>query len=200
MKKMVNDFIKAVMAGVAICIGAIVFLNVENRIVGAFLFSTGLYTICSQALNLYTGKVGYIVNSDKPLEYISFLIIVWLGNFLGVLGSALAISSTRLNLISKASTLCEIKNADNLLSLFVLGIFCGLLMYAAVDGYKKTTNPFILFLCVMTFILAGFEHSIADMAYYTLANMLDMNALIRLFIITLGNAVGGILLPLLTKK
>ena len=38
------------------------------------------------------------------------------------------------------------------------------------------------------------------MAYYTLANMLDMNALIRLFIITLGNAVGGILLPLSTKK
>ncbi|MFR4969716.1 MAG: hypothetical protein ACLTDC_03590 [Lachnospiraceae bacterium] len=50
--------------------------------------------------------------------------------------------------------MCQIKVDDSLISLFILGIFCGALMYIAVEGYKQTKNPLILFVCVAGFILA----------------------------------------------
>ncbi len=89
---------------------------------------------------------------------------------------------------------------DTLPSLLILGIFCGMLMYIAVEGYKRTTNPLIVVLPVMAFILCGFEHCIADMFYFaincfkgTSASML-VDTLLRLLVITIGNLIGGCLI------
>ena len=51
-------FIKAVYAGFMIGIGGMVYLAVENKIVGSMLFSFGLLTIVTQGFYLYTGKIG----------------------------------------------------------------------------------------------------------------------------------------------
>lgn len=85
------------------------------------------------------------------------------------------------------------------MSLFVLGIFCGLLMYAAVEGYKRVQNPLILCFCVAVFILCGFEHCIADMFYYSLAGGWNGDVIVRILVITVGNSLGGMLLPLADK-
>ena len=50
-----------------------------------------------------------------------------------------------------------------------------------------------LFLGVMVFILSGFEHSVADMFYFWMAGNWAGDAIIRLIVITLGNAAGGII-------
>ena len=94
----------------------------------------------------------------------------------------------------------NISSLVSLVSLFVLAIFCGILMYAAVDGYKKCNNPVILVFCVAVFILCGFEHSIADMAYYFIAGMFNVDALFRIAVISIGNGVGGVLIPLLKME
>ena len=99
-----------------------------------------------------------------------------------------------------AKTICEIKMNDTFISLFILAIFCGLLMFIAVDGYKKCNNPVILVFCVAVFILCGFEHSIADMAYYFIAGMFNVDALFRIAVISIGNGVGGVLIPLLKME
>lgn len=190
----------SVLSGLAIGVGGTVFLATENKIVGALMFTVGLYTICTQQLNLFTGKVGYLVE-NKP-AYLIDLLVIWLGNFLGVYIFAVCISLTRVadGITKTAQSLCEVKMNDGLLSLFVLGIFCGMLMFVAVDGFKKTNgNPMILFLCVAGFILCGFEHCIADMFYFSLAGMWSLDALGRIFIITLGNSLGGILILLFKK-
>ena len=93
----------------------------------------------------------------------------------------------------------SVKLGDSLISLFILGIFCGLLMYIAVDGYKKTSNPIILFVCVMTFILCGFEHCIADMYYFAISGMINIDTMMMLLVITAGNTLGGIMIPLINK-
>ena len=49
------------------------------------------------------------------------------------------------------------------------------------------------------FILCGFEHCIADMFYFGMAWCWNPDMIFRLMIITLGNVVGGLLLPGLTK-
>lgn len=197
-RKYLRMFALAVLAGIAIGIGGIVYLSLENKIAGALMFTVGLYTICVHGLNLYTGKVGYLV--EEPLSYLADLLIIWLGNLAGTGLAAAAALQTRISGISQtAVALCEAKMRDSLPSLFLLAIFCGFLMFVAVDGYKSAKNPVILFMGVAAFILCGFEHCIADMFYFSVAGVWSAQAVIDILIITLGNSVGGMLIPLIKK-
>lgn len=81
LKKFFKIFVPAVYSGLCIGIGGMVYLNCENKVVGAFMFCIGLLTILLFGFNLYTGKVGYICQ-NKP-AYIGQVAIVWLGNFAG---------------------------------------------------------------------------------------------------------------------
>ena len=57
----------AVLAGMAIGIGGVLYLTLENKVVGALMFTVGLYAICAHGLNLFTGKVGYAVHMSRHL-------------------------------------------------------------------------------------------------------------------------------------
>ena len=60
-----ESWLKSILAGLFIGIGGIAYLSVENKVVGAALFAVGLFTICTLGYNLYTGKLCYILDSDK---------------------------------------------------------------------------------------------------------------------------------------
>lgn len=195
-------FLRALCTGFAIGIGGAVYLSCDNKYLGAFLFGTGLFTILTFGFNLFTGKVGYAV--EREPAYILELLIVWLGNFGGAAISAYMLLNTRISGIAdKARAMCEIKLADDLLSIFFLAFFCGMLMFIAADGYKTIKNPVgqicVVFLPVVVFILSGFEHCIANMFYFTIAEAWSFKALGYLMIMTLGNAVGGMFIPLVRK-
>lgn len=197
-KKYMRMFALAVLAGIAIGIGGIVYLTMGNKIVGALLFTVGLYTICVHGLNLFTGKAGYLV--VQPVSYLLDLLVIWCGNLAGTALAAAAVRQTRIaEILHKAEGLCQTKLSDSLLSLFVLGIFCGFLMYIAVDGFKTTQNPILLFLGVAAFILCGFEHCIADMFYFSAAGVWSAQSFLRILVISCGNAAGSILIPLFKK-
>lgn len=196
-KKYVDYLLKGIYAGFMIGIGAIAFLSLENKVLGSFFFSIGLLTICMYAMNLYTGKVGYIL--INKIEYIYELLLGLLGNFIGTFIIGKLILLTRVsNINEKALSLVNIKLNDSLLSIFILSIFCGILMYIAVNNYKKIgteIGKYIgIFMCVMTFILCGFEHCIANMAYITIANAWSWKALLYVLIMILGNSLGAILI------
>ena len=76
-------------------------------------------------------------------------------------------------------------------------------MFIAADGYKNIKNTvgkmLVIFLPVVVFILSGFEHCIANMFYFTIAQVWSLRTVGYLMIMTLGNAVGGIFIPLLRK-
>lgn len=198
LKNVLGTFALAVLAGNMIGIGGAVYLATDNKVVGALMFTVGLYTICIQELNLFTGKVGYL--PERKPAYLIDLFIIWCGNLVGTFVDACLLSFTRFSVHAKAAeALCEIKLTDGILSLFVLGFLCGILMFVAVDGYAKTKNPIILFLCVAAFILCGFEHCIADMFYFSFAKVWSVSTFARVIVITLGNAIGGMLIPLVKK-
>lgn len=200
MKENGRIFLKAAAAGITIGIGGAVYLTLENKVIGAVLFGVGLYTIVLNGLFLYTGKVGYLISAKDKKAYILQLIFTWLGNFAGTALAAAAISATRIrNLGRTAEVICKTKLADTPHSILILAVFCGILMYAAVDGFREKGNPLILFFCVTVFILCGFEHCIANMFYFSLAGAWSLRAVIYLLLMTLGNSVGGILLPLVKK-
>ena len=199
MKETGNIFCRAVMAGLGIAMGGIVYLSVENQVIGAFLFAIGLYAIVLNGLFLYTGKVGYLVVEKKKKEYLLILLVTWLGNLVGTALGAFGASNTRISgIVSKAESICAVKMGDNPLSIFILAVFCGILMYIAVDGYKEKGNPVILFLGVSVFILSGFEHCIANMFYLGLVST-PTKYFLPLIVMILGNSTGGILLCKLTK-
>lgn len=200
MKENGRIFLKAAAAGITIGIGGAVYLTLENRVIGAVLFGVGLYTIVLNGLFLYTGKVGYLISAKDKKAYILQLIFTWLGNFAGTALAAAAISATRIrNLRRTAEVICKTKLADTPHSILILAVFCGILMYVAVDGFREKGNPLILFFCVTVFILCGFEHCIANMFYFSLAGAWSLRAVIYLLLMTLGNSAGGILLPLVKK-
>lgn len=199
MKKYLDYLIKSIFAGIMIGIAGTVYLRVDNNIVGALLFSIGLLVICMYGMNLYTGKIGYIL--INKLNYIYELLITILGNFIGTFLVARLVLLTRFKSVSdKAVDLVNLKLNDNLLSIFILAVLCGILMYIAVNNYKKINNEIgkysCIFMCVMVFILSGFEHSIANMYYISVANLLSLKSLLYILIMILGNSVGSILIAL----
>lgn len=202
LKKTIDTFIRAVMTGFAIGIGGVVYLSCDNKYVGSFLFGTGLFVILSFGFNLFTGKVGYAVE-NKP-SYLWDLIVIWLGNLAGTAIMGGMILCTRISGIGeKAREICSVKFSDTYLSIFFLAFFCGMLMFIAADGFKKIENPvgkmLAVFLPVMVFILSGYEHCIANMFYFTVAGVWDLNTLLYLMIMTMGNAAGGCFIPLARK-
>lgn len=71
--------LNSILAGIAISIGAIVYLNVCG-VAGALLFSTGLLAVLGFNFNLFTGKAGLL--ADKGIS-VKHLCLVWLGNLIG---------------------------------------------------------------------------------------------------------------------
>lgn len=190
------DIIKAIWAGVAIAIGCMVYLSVDNVVVGSLLFTFGLFMVCANNFNLFTGKIGYL--AYQGCNFIPKLITIWLGNLTGTLLAGNLILYTRfaLRLQSNADRVVQLKLQDGPISIFILAFFCGILMYLAVDGHRSIEHQLgkylALFLGVSVFILCGFEHCIANMAYFTLAQTWSIHTLGYLGLMTLGNSCGSL--------
>lgn len=197
-----KTFIRAVMGGIAISMGGMIYIRAENHVIGAFLFSIGLFTIYTFGLDLYTGKVCLILN--KPVKFLGTVLLVYLGNAVGTAVSGYVLRATKqAQYLDHAKELVSLKLADNLFSTFIMAVMCGLLMCIAVLGFMNIKDGvgryLALILPVMVFILSGYEHSIADMFYFSFANAWGGKALLYINVIAIGNLIGGCMLPLAEK-
>ncbi len=211
--KHTKTIISGFLAGVLISLGGLinVFIlsnnpsgNILIKIVGAFMFSLGLLFICSFSFHLYTGKIGYVF--DHNAHYIIELSESLIGNIIGCIFIGLITKALRIyDTISPTLTsLCEIKTNDQWYSLLLLGYLCGIFVYLAVSIFKSTSLPSIaritgLILAVMSFVLLGCEHVIADIFYFVAAPQFSITALWSLLLIFIGNSLGSITFHLLKK-
>lgn len=187
-------FVSGVLAGMSIGFGGLVFLSLEDRVIGAALFTIGLFTVCTFGFDLFTGKVCYALENGR--HYCLALPVIWMGNLAGTGITALVVRLSRITVSAKAAALCVTKLDDSFVSLFLLGLLCNIFIYIAVEGYKNAPHDLgkylSLFFGVMAFILAGTEHCVADMFYFWLSGW-STDAVACLLIVTLGNAAGGML-------
>ena len=190
-------FAKSVAAGICIGIGTAVQLSCDNKYIGAFLFSIGLFYICCFKLNLYTGRVGYIIeHQNKPN-----ILLIWLGNLTGCLMCCIPLRIVRPEFAETASIIMKRKIQGGVFELIIEGVFCGIIMFFAVEGFvshKDIIAKYLgILLSVPIFILCGFEHSIADMCYsiYMISsiNTLKDSSLV-VMAVSISNAVGAILI------
>lgn len=85
--------------------------------------------------------------------------------------------------------------------IIILGIFCNVLIFFAVNNFKETAKKekvVLLIMCVMAFILCGFEHCVANMFYFIVAGTPDSTRYILLN--TVGNAAGGLAIGLVCER
>ena len=134
------------LSGLMIGIGCVVSMSCENRYLGAFLFSLGLFCIVQFQYGLYTGKVGYIFDRDKA--YLGETFFTFLANAIGagltagIVHLTLIAKETKVNgmdvtVMDRAQATMSAKLDDSLLSSFVLAFFCGILMFSAVEGSRR---------------------------------------------------------------
>jgi lactoylglutathione lyase len=77
----------------------------------------------------------------------------------------------------------------------VCGFFCGVLMFVAVS----CKNLLITVFCIMTFILSGFEHCIADFPYFVVGTM-SAEKFVKFMLIIAGNSAGSIVTNILSTQ
>ena len=191
---MLRDTLSGVSAGICIALGGSVFLAVENRVVGAVLFSVALLCICMKGYALFTGKVGF-VPEDRSKPALQLLLAGLLGNLIGTFLCGLVLRLALPAYAEAAGKLCQAKLGLVPAAVLVRGAFCGILMYLAVSIWKERQTPLGILFCIPVFILSGFEHSIADMFYFAVSGIVSLKAFLFLWLVIIGNALGAMLLP-----
>ncbi len=213
--KWLSYIIDGILSGITLGVGGMVSFSSDNRYVGAFLFALGLFTIVQFRYGLFTGKVGYIVNREPA--YILEVLVTLASNAVGTFISAILLRQTRFfttvvsgmeqTIEERVTAAVDGKIHDDPLSIFVLALFCGMLMFTAVEVNRQCRAKgnfvgalFGVVFPVVVFIICGFNHCIADMFYYFFCGCPDVPAAILYFVLAiLGNAAGGMLIPAMKK-
>lgn len=196
------NLLRGFLAGMAVSFGGVAYLSSESSVVGAFLFTLGLFMIYQFDWNLFTGKACYVV--ENPPSYLKLVFNAYAGNLMGTLFCAYLLRCTKLSkLIPKAEYVADSKLANTYFSGFIMAIGCGILMYVAVIGYKTIQSDLgryiAMFLPIVVFTISGFEHVVANMFYFSMANVWSLDTVLYIVVVTFGNLTGCSVIPFTNK-
>lgn len=192
------------LAGILIGLGGYGFLGVESREIGALLFCVGLYAVLVLGTPLYTGRCGYAFSKDSC--GIKGYAMMLLNNLLGatLLGLAYGAMGTG---IKDVVAMAQGKLNQGAMQTLLRSIGCGMMMFIAVDTWKRLRGPeraLGILLAVPVFILAGFEHCVADAFYFAAAFskglILNMRLVPFMLLAILGNTLGSLLVYFLSPR
>lgn len=190
---MKKTFLKAVGGGICIAIGATVNLLAGN-LTGKILFGFGLSAIIMCGYRLYTGVIGYANTVDKVLKSLW----IFVGNSVGCFIVSALVPYSKIH-IAAETYIAERLVANSLWQFFASAILCGALMFLSVDSAKKLGSPWIAIFGVTCFLICGFDHSVANMAYVCFGGVWTQQALVWIATCILGNAIGAQMMRILQK-
>ena len=171
-------------------------------LIKAIIFPIGLILIIMANLSLFTGNIysygACVANGCNIWQAIGLLVISWFGNLIGSIwvayGVRISIPGFDLHALEQVA---NVKVLIPYPQLFVLAIFCNMLVCYAVSMARRNTGVlklFGIFFPIFLFVFFGFEHSIADMFYMLFTEDFSAhNYLAFLGIATAGNIIGGVL-------
>lgn len=214
-------FLRAIMAGFYIVV-ATILSNVSaavlyptypqfGKILGAFLFSIAIVLIVFIGGELFTGNnmtmaIGVYNGFCSIKDVLKIWLISYVGNFVGALiFSAIFVGSTasRSLMIDYYNSFITTKLSIAPLQLVLRGILCNFMVCLAVltgTRMKSESGKLVVMFCViMAFVVAGFEHCIANMGTFSIAYMLlggiDLGLVAQsMLFVTIGNIIGGAVL------
>lgn len=212
-------FVKSVMAGVYLGIAMTLSLALGGiastihpalaKIAFAMFFGLTFVLIVFLSGELFTGNclttIFPIINRSQSLVQLGKM---WatclLGNSLGVmLFGILFIQSQALDSLVYPyleSLVCA-KQDFTLANLFIKSVLCNFIVciatYTALKVKDELAKTVIMLLTIMTFVLCGFDHCIANIGLYTMQAMIDPTLLnsgtvfVSTTVSIIGNIVGG---------
>lgn len=214
-------FMRAIMAGFLL-VSANIFSNVTGAVFyktfpefgkffGAIAFSMGIILIVFIGGELFTGNnMVMAMGAFKKKVTWGNVMKVWIYSYIGNL-----IGSVIFGLIFYFSGACRdmlreywaasipAKLELSAMEMLLKGALCNFMVCLAVlTGFRMKSESgrlIVMFLVITTFIISGFEHSIANMGTFTIAwpllGGLSVAGLIKSFVfVTLGNIIGGAVL------
>ena len=224
MKSLLLHFVKGILAGLAIGLGGFLYVLMTfafhgdlaelGKILGSILFSVGLFIVCTFSLSLYTGKIGLIYESKKDKWFYISLPIMLLGNAIGafLLGYICYFIFRNTDVytyaLNTANARLTFNNAFDYIVTAIKAFLCGLCVYLAVKSFSlnrlKPLGIGLLVFFVFVFVYCGFQHCIANMFYFGMANSINWYTLINLLIVILFNSFGPVIgvafMKLIEKK
>lgn len=199
-----------------------------SRLLSGLVFCLGLVLVVVGGAELFTGNtlmvMAWAAGKVRLGEMLRAWLIVYVGNFVGAIGTAALVLlsgqylSGRGSVAAVALNLAQSKADLSFDHAFFLGILCNVLVCLAVwlaFGARTTTDKVLAVIFpVSAFVVAGFEHSVANMYFIPLALFIKAWApdglwlqlgtspagfggltwpafLVGLIPVTLGNIVGG---------
>jgi formate transporter len=224
----------AVLGGAFIALGAMFATTVlagadevipfgVSRLLSGLVFCLGLILVVVGGAELFTGNtlmvMAWAAGKVRLAEMLRAWLIVYVGNFIGAIGTAALVFLSGQYLLGKGSVAAAALNIaiakvtlpfDHAL---FLGILCNVLVCLAVwlaYGAHTTTDKILAIVFpVSAFVVAGFEHSVANMYLIPLGLFIkawapsaqaagtDYAALtwpvffVSLIPVTIGNIIGG---------
>ncbi len=222
-KKPSKTIIAAILAGMYIALSGMAYLTSlyyfdgsgMGKLIGSFLFPTGLLLILITGAELFTGNnlltLAWLHHKiTLPKLGLNWL-LVWIFNAIGAFVIALFISKSGIihdTFSNLVYNVLQGKLELSFMEAFMRGILCNLLVAIAVWlSYGAETlagKLFAIWMPITVFVFSGFEHSVANMFYFSFGYLEGMTSSIssilvnNLIPVTLGNVIGGgLILPVL---
>lgn len=188
---------RSVAAGFLIGIGGAANATVGG-IVGATLFSTALVLIAITNLPLFTGRVGFIDSKESLTE----TGLALGGNLVGAgLAATLFVASQEVGSFALVAEQAsgEAKCATPFGAFFAQAVLCGVLVHMAIKSYRAKQSVAPIVMCVVAFVLCGFEHCVADAFTFSAAKVDALSAASRIAAAVAGNALGALFIEKLIQ-
>ena len=202
----------AVCSGLMIGIGGTASLLAQSlyaswgKLIGAILFSLGIYAIVTFEMKLFTGMVADI--PKMPRKNLWTLPACFIGNAIGVALIALVVSVSPVadaTMPLGREIISSKLSAENwALGSLSSSILCGMLItlsvwsvnYAPRKGVSSTVG--VMF-PIIFFAFCGFDHSVANMLYFYYLGEFSWRVVGYIALSILGKIIGGVILPLIVK-
>ena len=174
-----------------------------GKIIGALLFSLGIFAIVTYEMRLFTGMVAGIPRMG--LKNTWKLPVCFLGNILGVAIVAVLVSCTPLSasVAPQGASIATAKLAAKNWGLSALcsGILCGALITLSVWSVKYSPRKGLdatlgVTFPIVVFAFCGFDHSVANVLYFHFLGYCSWQIIGYEALCVVGNIIGGIILPL----
>lgn len=185
---------------------------VYTKLVMGMSFGIALSLVVLAGSELFTGNtlvmgLGIFKKQVKFLKVIKFLIICYIGNWIGsiLIAYLFYLAGYQKGAVGEFITNSSyLKMTAGFMPLFIRGILCNILVCLATwCGTKLQSESgklIMIFWCLFAFITSGFEHSIANMSLLTIGMLNPIGKTLTLgmyfnniLVVTLGNIVGGVL-------
>lgn len=211
-------FIGALMAGAYLGMGIVLVFTVAGQLdpsvrpmVMGMSFGLALTLVIFAGSELFTGHtmymtIGWLKETVSANDVLKAWGASWSGNLIGAMLFSIMVAIGHGALYNESSELlnavASAKMNKGPIQLFFLAILCNWLVCLAIWTAARTENDaakcILIFWCLYAFFASGFEHSVANMAVFSMALLGDhpdsvslFGMFYNLFFVTLGNIVSG---------